>query len=273
MRSGYNHFYIRRFSSKCKRSRGQHCVSTVDVEATPTSVSSHSVTIDYDATTLIATVSTEETTAFDGVLLVAQYNSGGVLQKAQPYDLTEVSSENDVETEVGILNNGDKLFVWDSLNGMVPYGTAMVSGTDNVQPTVGPAPTAAPKATTVAGTDIPTATTTTDTDIPTSTSKATTAPTATPAVCKVTGTVDIGVNAISLTAADGTEIKGTISDDTNDDGTRNVTFKDVYAGVEYTVTTTPGDDYKDPVAKIEGYDSENTFTFPAEDVSDLTVTT
>ncbi|MCD8181157.1 MAG: hypothetical protein LUF26_06760, partial [Firmicutes bacterium] len=94
----------------------------------PTEVPSHSVTISYDDGT--ASVSTTESEAFNGVLIAAKYCDDGTLDGVSIIkELTDISST--AQTVTGLdLAVGDKLFVWNSVSGMVPYGSYTVSDTD-----------------------------------------------------------------------------------------------------------------------------------------------
>lgn len=96
----------------------------------PTPVPKHSATIAWDKTAKKATVTAAdgETEAFDGVLVHAAYDNNKVLTSAKAYDVKNITTDG-VEVEIpeaDVVHTGDKLMLWNSLSGMVPYGVAVV---------------------------------------------------------------------------------------------------------------------------------------------------
>lgn len=96
----------------------------------PTPVPKHSATITWDKTAKKATVTAAdgETEAFDGVLVHAAYDNNKVLTSAKAYDVKNITTDG-VEVEIpeaDVVHTGDKLMLWNSLSGMVPYGVAVV---------------------------------------------------------------------------------------------------------------------------------------------------
>lgn len=178
-----------------------------------------------------ASVSTEETEPFDGVLIAANYRADGTLEKvALTKELTGISSTA-IDTEVAMAE-GDKLMVWNNLKDMVPYGTYTVTA-EQASATKAPANTPMP-------TPEPTATPEVTADPNATDTPATEAPAPKYAV---TGTVDTGVKSVTLTdKTDNTKtISGTIAETA-------VTFANVPAGT-YTVTAEAKTGYKDLTIK------------------------
>lgn len=92
-----------------------------------------------------ASVSTEETEPFDGVLIAANYKADGTLEKvALTKELNGISATA-IDTEVAMAE-GDKLMVWNNLKDMVPYGTYTVTA-EQASATKAPANTPIPIAT------------------------------------------------------------------------------------------------------------------------------
>ena len=96
-------------------------------EGQPTT-EAHSVTIkSTDGKT--ATVKTTEETPFDAVLIHAKYNNGA-LTSVKSYPVTGINAtgvQAIKEADNATIATGDKLMVWDSLSGMVPYGVLTVT--------------------------------------------------------------------------------------------------------------------------------------------------
>ncbi len=96
-------------------------------EGQPTT-EAHSVTIEStDGKT--ATVKTTEETPFDAVLIHAKYNNGA-LTSVKSYPVTGINAtgvQAIKEADNATIATGDKLMVWDSLSGMVPYGVLTVT--------------------------------------------------------------------------------------------------------------------------------------------------
>ena len=86
----------------------------------------HNVTVTYDGKDK-ATVSTTETEAFDAVMAIAKYSNEGVLLSVDTKDVKGISSAKGVEVQVGAMNNGDQLMVWNSLEDMIPYGSLVIT--------------------------------------------------------------------------------------------------------------------------------------------------
>jgi hypothetical protein len=227
-------------------------------EATP--VPNHNVKITYDKDTATASVlaaSTEES-SFDGVLVVPAYRTDGTLESVKTYPLTGINKTTAVTQVLNpAATTGSKLMVWDSLKGMVPYGTLKVTegaaqATAVPAPTAEPTDTPVPTATVAAGSDTqpsPTATVAAGSDTqPSPTATATVAPKYT-----VSGTADDGVATVTLTekladGATGTAATYSATLAAAGEGAtgQTVTVANVPAGT-YTVSATAKADYKDPV--------------------------
>ena len=104
-------------------------------EPTPEPVEMHTVTVESAADGKTAKVSTTETDAFNAVLIHAKYN-GTTLAGVKSYPVTGVKAGGDVTVNMDAADpiaNGDKLMVWDSLKGMVPYCKAVTVANSTVQ--------------------------------------------------------------------------------------------------------------------------------------------
>lgn len=220
------------------------------VPATPTPAPKHVANITYANGK--ASVSTEETEPFDGVLIAANYRADGTLEKvALTKELTGISSTA-IEEAVEMAE-GDKLMVWNNLKDMIPYGTYTVTA-EQASATKAPANTPMPTAE-------PTATPEVTAD-PNATTEPTTEPTEAPVPkYAVTGTVDTGVKSVTLTdKTDNTKtISGTIAETA-------VTFANVPAGT-YTVTAAAKNGYKDITIK-KGETAVTEITVTDADVAD-----
>lgn len=143
-----------------------------------------------------ASVSTEETEPFDGVLIAANYKADGTLEKiALTKELTGISSTA-IEEAVAMAE-GDKLMVWNNLNEMVPYGTYTVTA-EQASATKAPAntPMPTPEVTDTPATDKPITSDTPATEAPTE------APTAAPKYAVTVATAENGTVTVDKTEAE-----------------------------------------------------------------------
>lgn len=239
----------------------------------PEKAEKHSVTIDYDDTTKTALVETEETEAFDAVLLHAMYEEG-VLISVKSYPLTGIVSgtpaRQPLEPEA---SKGDKLMVWGSRESMVPYGEAyevtggilrtyvvegtvdegifgvkLVSGEDTYEGEIdgtdvtfnsvpaGIYNVEIEYVTNYGAVENPITTVTVPYLLPTPLAFTSKSTVVTPDNFTVKGTVDAGIDAVKLVPASGEAIDGTIN------GTE-VTFNNVTSNT-YTVTVTYKNGYE-----------------------------
>ncbi|MBQ3462277.1 MAG: hypothetical protein IJH36_04065 [Clostridia bacterium] len=107
--------------------------STVDPAATPTPtpVPKHDVEITNDGQNVTIESQDDATTKFDGVLIHVHYDSvTNALESIKSYPAKNIGKTTDAVTVAvpagDTIYTGDKLMVWNSLEGMVPYGVYTV---------------------------------------------------------------------------------------------------------------------------------------------------
>ena len=249
--------------------------------ATATPQPKHDVTVAYADGT--ATVSTEETDEFDAVVVAANYNAAHQLDKIAKIAAVKVKKDTPATVTGLELAEGDKIMVWNSVAGMIPYGAHTVTAAEAnaTQPTA--PPTQAP-ATPTPGAADPTPTPGAVTD-PTATPGAVTDPTPTPgAVTDPTATPGAPTATPGPTATPAPKSAVTVASATNGtvkvmDGTTELdatALAAVEAGKELTIVGTPNAGYAVKTITVAPTNTESTttvavtngkFTMPAEAVT------
>lgn len=235
----------------------------------------HSVKVEQDTTNLqkITVTSTDEgDESFDGVLIHAAYNTANQLVGIKTYDLTESKTITKAGTEIEIpaedtVHTGDKIMVWNSVDGMLPYGLLTVEA-GAAQPTLEPteAPTATPTLEPTATPTLePTATPTLE---PTATP--TQEPVADPTATPTTGPVVPTTYAItSAPATNGSFVINGANNGSAAAGAMITVVPNADSGYELdTITVTPTNTESETTVPVSAV---GTFTMPAEAVT-VTVT-